>query len=146
MVFLGYDFISITKEESYSWSELKPIIYSELMEFFTTDQTILLDEVPVSDTTILPDDSETVAMIKELIETRIRPSVQDDGGDITYKGFIDNVVFVMLHGSCSGCPSSSVTLKNGIERMLMHWIPEVSGVVAVESDEDFQRLTSNTVE
>lgn len=141
MVFLGYDFVSITKEESYSWSDLKPLIYADLMEFFSSDQVVLLDEAPVSDTTIQPGDSEAVVMIKELIETRIRPSVQDDGGDITYKGFVDNVVFVMLHGSCSGCPSSSVTLKNGIERMLMHWIPEVVGVVAVESDEEFQRIS-----
>jgi len=73
----------------------------------------------------LPEDSEVVAMIKELIETRIRPSVQDDGGDVLYLGFIDGVVFVQLQGACSGCSSSSITLKNGIERMLQHWIPEV---------------------
>jgi len=73
----------------------------------------------------LPEDSDTVAMIKELLETRIRPSVQDDGGDILYLGFVDGVVFVQLQGACSGCSSSSVTLKNGIERMMQHWIPEV---------------------
>ena len=79
----------------------------------------------MQDTQILPEDSEVVAMIKELIETRIRPSVQDDGGDVLYLGFIDGVVFVQLQGACSGCSSSSITLKNGIERMLQHWIPEV---------------------
>jgi len=82
-------------------------------------------------------------MIKELLETRIRPSVQDDGGDIVYKGFDEEagVVYLKMVGSCSGCPSSSVTLKSGIERMLMHWIKEVTGVVAVETDDELDRIT-----
>ncbi len=79
-------------------------------------------------------------MIKQLIETRIKPSIQDDGGDITYKGYIGGKVYIQLHGSCSGCPSSSVTLKNGIERMLMHWIPEVEGVASVETEEEFEEI------
>ena len=82
-------------------------------------------------------------MIKELLETRIRPSLQDDGGDITYLGFIDNVVFVKMQGSCSGCPSSTTTVKQGVERMLQHWIPEINGVVAVTSDEEFEQLISS---
>lgn len=113
------------------------------MEFFSSNEPILLETLPISDTTILEGDSETVAMIKELIETRIRPSVQDDGGDIIYKGFIDGVVFLKLQGSCSSCPSSSITLKSGIEKMLMHWIGEVTGVVAVETDEEFENLSQN---
>jgi Fe-S cluster biogenesis protein NfuA len=81
-------------------------------------------------------------MIKELLETRVRPGLQDDGGDITYLGFIDNVVFVIMKGSCSGCPSSTTTVKQGVERMLQHWIPEVNGVVAVTSEEEFEQMTS----
>merc|ERR1719453_1710929 len=95
----------------------------------------------VSDTTILPGDSEVVATIKELLETKIRPNVQDDGGDIIYEGFDENtgIVKVSLAGSCVGCPSSAVTLRNGVENMLMHYIPEVKGIEEVggftESDD-----------
>jgi Fe-S cluster biogenesis protein NfuA len=112
------------------------------MDFYASGEPVISHQQD-SSTTILPDDSETVAMIKELLETRIRPSVQDDGGDIVYKGFDEQagVVYLKMVGSCSGCPSSSVTLKSGIERMLMHWIKEVTGVVAVESDDELERLT-----
>jgi len=78
-------------------------------------------------------------MIKEIMETRVRPAVQEDGGDIVFKGFQDGVVFLKMQGSCSGCPSSAVTLKSGIEKMLMHWIPEVTGVVAVD-DDDLEKI------
>eukprot|EP01122_Echinamoeba_exundans_P004889 TRINITY_DN150_c0_g1_i1.p1 TRINITY_DN150_c0_g1~~TRINITY_DN150_c0_g1_i1.p1 ORF type:complete len:288 (+),score=57.82 TRINITY_DN150_c0_g1_i1:337-1200(+) len=141
-VFLTQDFITITKEEKVDWDELKPAVFADIMEFFTSGEKAVSDKPPPSDTAIQPGDSETVQMIKELIETRIRPSVQDDGGDITYLGFVDGVVFVQMQGSCSGCPSSSVTLKGGIERMLQHWIPEVMNVMAVESPEEFEKLTS----
>lgn len=105
------------------------------MDFFATGQPVMTEDVlPASDTAPDPQDDEVVSMIKEILETRVRPAVQDDGGDITYKGFQDGVVFLKMQGSCSGCPSSSVTLKSGIERMLMHWIPEVQGVVAVTDD------------
>eukprot|EP01126_Amoeba_proteus_P035507 TRINITY_DN3585_c0_g1_i4.p1 TRINITY_DN3585_c0_g1~~TRINITY_DN3585_c0_g1_i4.p1 ORF type:complete len:118 (-),score=25.48 TRINITY_DN3585_c0_g1_i4:216-569(-) len=85
-------------------------------------------------------------MIKELLETRIRPAMQADGGDLTYLGFVDGVVFIQLQGSCEGCPSSTATLKGGVERMLMHWIPEVVGVVPVESEEEFLKLTGRSGE
>lgn len=96
----------------------------------------------LQDTAIKEGDSETVQMIKELIETRIRPRMQKDGGDITYLGFVDGVVFVQLRGSCNTCQDSTVTLKGGIERMLQHWIEEVTNVMAVENEEEFLRLTS----
>jgi len=78
-------------------------------------------------------------MIKEILETRVRPGVQEDGGDIQYRGFQDGVVYLKMQGSCSGCPSSAVTLKSGIEKMLMHWVPDVTGVVAVD-DDDLEKL------
>ena len=98
----------------------------------------MTDAPLITDTTILDDDDEVVAMIKELLETRIRPAVQEDGGDIRYVGFEEEtgIVTVQLAGSCVGCPSSSVTLKNGVENMLMHYIPEVTNVVSLEEEED----------
>jgi Fe-S cluster biogenesis protein NfuA len=106
------------------------------MDFFDSNQPVLVDEPIISDTTILEDDDEIVAMIKELIEARIRPAVQEDGGDIRYVGFEEDtgLVTVQLAGSCVGCPSSSVTLKQGVENMLMHYIPEVTNVVALEEE------------
>jgi NFU1 iron-sulfur cluster scaffold homolog, mitochondrial len=95
---------------------MRPEIFSLLMDFFDSDKPVLLDEPVISDTTILEDDDEVVAMIKELIEQRIRPAVQEDGGDIRYIGFEEEtgIVTVQLAGSCVGCPSSSVTLKQGV--------------------------------
>lgn len=141
-VFIGSSFVTVTKDEDVDWEEIKPIVFADLMEFFSSGEEVLLGEVPVSDTTILPDDSEDVALIKTLIETRIRPSIQDDGGDLTYRGFIDGVVFLQLQGSCTSCPSSSVTLKNGIEKMLKHWSSSVISVVAVESEEEWDRISN----
>ena len=108
------------------------------MDFYASGDPALRGEPEITDTTILDDDDEVVAMIKELLETRIRPAVQEDGGDIRYVGFEEEsgIVTVQLAGSCVGCPSSSVTLKNGVENMLMHYIPEVSGVVSLEEEED----------
>lgn len=127
-VFFGPDFISVNKDPDTIWSELKPEIYSIIMENFTAG-TPLFHE-PSSgdgpeDTRILDSDSEVVAMIKELLDTRVRPAIQEDGGDIEYKGFKEEegVVMLSLKGSCRGCDSSAVTLKSGIERMLMHYIP-----------------------
>ena len=111
------------------------------MDFYASGQMAMLDSPSITDTTILDDDSEVVAMIKELLESRIRPAVQEDGGDIKYVSFEEDsgIVTVKLAGSCVGCPSSSVTLKNGVENMLMHYIPEVRSVVSLdegEGDED----------
>uniref|UniRef100_A0A251UB22 Putative NFU1-like protein n=1 Tax=Helianthus annuus TaxID=4232 RepID=A0A251UB22_HELAN len=129
-VFFGSDFVTVTKSEDVSWDLLKPEIFAAIMEFYSSGKPLFLDSATSAstDTAIHEDDSETVAMIKELLETRIRPAVQDDGGDIEYIGFDpeSGVVKLKMQGACSGCPSSSVTLKSGIENMLMHYVPEVT--------------------
>ncbi|KAG6622171.1 iron-sulfur cluster scaffold protein nfu-like protein [Phytophthora cinnamomi] len=129
-VFFGKDFISVTKTEDEDWDALNAEIFATIMDFFASGEEVMSDEPIITDTTILPEDDEVVAMIKELLEQRIRPSVQDDGGDIFYKGFDEKtgLVSVQLAGSCAGCPSSSVTLKHGVENMLKHYIPEVRGI------------------
>lgn len=106
------------------------------MDHYQSGKPAVSSTPEITDTTILEDDDEIVAMIKELLETRIRPAVQEDGGDIRYVMFDEDtgVVEVQLAGSCVGCPSSSVTLKNGVENMLMHYIPEVTGVISVEDE------------
>lgn len=137
-VYLGADFVTITKYAEAKWQFMRPEIFSCLMDFFESGQAALVDKPIITDTTILDDDDEIVAMIKELIEQRIRPAVQEDGGDIRYVSFDehDGLVTVQLAGSCVGCPSSSVTLKQGVENMLMHYVPEVTNVVALEEEED----------
>ncbi|KAG2445832.1 hypothetical protein HXX76_000436 [Chlamydomonas incerta] len=138
-VFFGSDFVTITKKDEYSWPVLKPDVFAAIMEFYASGEMLIsdADALAASDTAIHPDDSEVVAMIKELLETRIRPAVQEDGGDIVFKGFEEDtgMVQVKLVGACSTCPSSTVTLKNGIENMLMHYIPEVKGVMEAPPDE-----------
>jgi len=138
-VFYGPDFVTVSKDSENTWSVVKPEIYSTLMEHFTSGQPLFRSEVDKAsagpqDTKVLDTDSETVAMIKELLDTRVRPTIMEDGGDIEYKGFDEEgsgVVKLMLKGSCRGCDSSTITLKTGIERMLMHFIPEVKGVEQV---------------
>lgn len=131
-VFFGSDFVTVTKSDSADWANVKPQTFEAIMNFYASGEPIL-DEarLEASGTAIHEDDDEIVAMIKELLETRIRPAVAEDGGDIVFKSFNpDNgLVTVQLQGSCDGCPSSSVTLKSGIENMLMHYVPEVKGVV-----------------
>ncbi|CBQ69388.1 related to NFU-1 protein (iron homeostasis) [Sporisorium reilianum SRZ2] len=141
-VFYGPDFVTVSKDAAHQWSTLKPEIYSSIMEFFTAGHALFTD--PESshgsqDTVILDTDSEVVAMIKELLDTRVRPAIQEDGGDLEYRGFgedTDGIVKVKLKGSCRGCDSSTVTLKSGIERMLKHYIPEVQGVEQVLDPEE----------
>eukprot|EP00538_Stauroneis_constricta_P013597 CAMPEP_0119564292 /NCGR_PEP_ID=MMETSP1352-20130426/26508_1 /TAXON_ID=265584 /ORGANISM="Stauroneis constricta, Strain CCMP1120" /LENGTH=327 /DNA_ID=CAMNT_0007613035 /DNA_START=113 /DNA_END=1096 /DNA_ORIENTATION=- len=137
-VYLGADFVTITKFAQNKWQLMRPEVFSTMMDFFDSNQPALLDQPEITDTTILDDDDEVVAMIKELMEARIRPAVQEDGGDIRYVGFEEEtgLVTVQLAGSCVGCPSSSVTLKQGVENMLMHYIPEVTSVVALEEESD----------
>ena len=134
-VFFGPDFISVNKTEDGQWSELKPEIYSIIMEHFSAGRPLFEEGKGggAEDTRILETDSEVVAMIKELLETRVRPAIMEDGGDIEYRGFNEDsgVVQLSLKGSCRGCESSTVTLKGGIERMLMHYIPEVKEVEQV---------------
>jgi Fe-S cluster biogenesis protein NfuA len=128
----------VTKYAEHKWKILRPQLFEVLMEWADTGKPALLDMPEITDTTILEDDDEVVAMIKELIEARIRPAVQEDGGDIRYVEFAEDtgIVTVELAGSCVGCPSSSVTLKQGVENMLMHYIPEVTAVQALEKEED----------
>lgn len=137
-IYLGYDFITVTKYAEAHWQHLQTPVFGAIMDFYSTGQPALLDVPEITDTTILEDDDEVVAMIKELLETRIRPAVQEDGGDIRYVGYEEDtgIVTVQLAGSCVGCPSSSVTLKNGVENMLMHYIPEVTTVISLEEEED----------
>jgi len=129
-IFLGREFMTVTKMEEEAWSALKPQIFSKMLDFFAEGKPVVDDRPVVSDTAVLDTDDEIVATIKELLETRVRPSVQEDGGDIFYAGFdaATGIVKVRLAGSCVGCPSSSVTLRNGVENMLMHYIPEVKGI------------------
>lgn len=139
-VFLGKDFITVTKVLGERWSILKPLIYSQLLEFFSSGEPVIYPNDYISDTTVLESDSEVVATIKELLETRIRPAVQEDGGDIHFVDFDENtgIVRVRLAGSCVGCSSSSITLKNGVENMLTHYIPEVKSVEEVPSEEELE--------
>lgn len=132
-VFLGSDFISVTKDET-DWSHIKPAILGVIMEHFMSGAPVVTDGAPESGATggeefFAEDDGETVEIIKELLETRVRPAVAMDGGDITFKGFRDGTVFLHMQGACSGCPSSTATLKAGIENLLRHFVP---GVEAVE--------------
>lgn len=137
-IYLGYDFLTVTKYAEAHWQHLQTPIFGCIMDFYATGDPVMTDAPQITDTTIMDDDDEVVAMIKELLETRIRPAVQEDGGDIRYVGWDENtgIVTVQLAGSCVGCPSSSVTLKNGVENMLMHYIPEVTNVISLEEEED----------
>jgi Fe-S cluster biogenesis protein NfuA len=131
-VFLGYDFITVSKAPAMDWYALKPSVLGAIMDAFTTGVAVMqTDAVATPDSTALAEDDEIVAQIKELIDTRVRPAVAQDGGDIIFHGFEDGVVFLHMQGSCAGCPSSTATLKSGIENMLRHYIPEVSEVRAV---------------
>ncbi|KAG1651052.1 NFU1 iron-sulfur cluster scaffold, mitochondrial [Nymphon striatum] len=136
-VFFTKDYITVRKDDDDSeWKILKPEIYATIMDFFATGLPVANDASPPSDSVIDPADSETVQMIKELLDTRIRPTVQEDGGDVVFMGFKDGVLQLKMQGSCTGCPSSSVTLKNGIENMMQFYIPEVALVEQVEDEAD----------
>eukprot|EP00761_Pharyngomonas_kirbyi_P013079 gb/GECH01013106.1/.p1 GENE.gb/GECH01013106.1/~~gb/GECH01013106.1/.p1 ORF type:complete len:314 (+),score=49.70 gb/GECH01013106.1/:1-942(+) len=147
-VMLGTNFITVTKYEDAKWMYLKPMIFQSLANFFNSGEVILRDVARPEDTAIDEEDDEVLSAIKEVLETRVRPVVQEDGGDILFKSFENGVVFLKLQGACSTCPSSTVTLKNGIENMLMHYIPEVQGVEDVkdELDEESERQFSKTME
>ena len=137
-VYLGSDFVTVTKYAQHKWKLMRPQLFEVIMNWADGGKPALEDQPTITDTTILDDDDEVVAMIKELIEARIRPAVQEDGGDIRYVDFVEEtgLVTVQLAGSCVGCPSSSVTLKQGVENMLMHYIPEVKNVEALEEEEE----------
>jgi Fe-S cluster biogenesis protein NfuA len=133
-VFFGSDFISVTKSDG-EWRHLKPAVLGAIMEHFTKGLPLIESAAAEGDDaeSFAEGDAEIVSQIKELLDTRVRPAVAGDGGDIIFKGFdgASGVVFLHLRGSCAGCPSSTATLKNGIENMLRHFIPEVNGVEAI---------------
>ena len=127
-VFFGSDFIAVTKSGG-EWQQLKPAILGAIMEHFMSGAPMLSTEDHVgsadADEFFEASDSETVATIKELIEARVRPAVANDGGDITFRGFKDGVVYLDMKGACSGCPSSTATLRHGIQNLLRHYLPDV---------------------
>ena len=137
-VFFGRDFVSVTAAPGADWSALKPQVVAVLLDHFVSQAPLFaggdasgfavpLDDEGVDDD---PADAEIVEQIKDLIETRVRPAVANDGGDIRYRGFRDGIVYLAMHGACSGCPSSTATLKQGIEGLLKHYVPEVHEVRA----------------
>ena len=138
-VFFGRDFISVTAGEGVDWSALKPQVVSLLLDHFVSGAPLFAGgdaggfAVPADDDLQIgsdPADADVVDQIKDLIETRVRPAVANDGGDIIYRGFREGVVYLTMQGACSGCPSSSATLKQGIEGLLKHYVPEVTEVRA----------------
>jgi Fe-S cluster biogenesis protein NfuA len=133
-VFLGGDFLAITKSDGVSWGTLKPQVLGVIMDHFVTGKPVVLsDHEPTRlEEDVDPSDQEVVDQIKELLDTRVRPAVAGDGGDIVFRGYRDGVVRLHMQGACSGCPSSRATLKHGIENMLRHYVPEVVAVEQVE--------------
>jgi Fe-S cluster biogenesis protein NfuA len=135
-VFFGGDFITVTRSDGDAdWNELKVPVLAAIMQHFTSGAPLLSDAVIEGDTGIGmaddPADADIIVQIKELIETKVRPAVARDGGDIVYHGFQKGVVYLQMQGSCSGCPSSTATLKGGIESLLKHYVPEVTDVRAI---------------
>lgn len=138
-VFYGRDFISVTAGPGVSWNDLEPLVLETLLDHFVTGAPLFIagsaagihvsgDDNAVEEN---PDDAEIIDQIKELIETRVRPAVAQDGGDIAYKGYRDGRLYLSMHGACSGCPSSTITLKRGIESLIRHYVPEVESVEAI---------------
>ena len=135
-VFFGSDFITITKEKDIDWQVIKPIILGSIMDHYNSGKEILINDdqkIENKEDKVAPKDKEIVKQIKELLDTRVRPAVAMDGGDITFQKYDDGIVYLYMQGACSGCPSSTATLKMGIENMLKHYIPEVSEVRPVDA-------------
>ena len=139
MVFFGKDFITVKKEKNLSWEDLKHGIISEINDYYSKGNDVVVGKdlrlekiLSKSDSNSKPDQSnEIISKINEVLDSKIRPAVAKDGGDITFKSFKDGVVLVELKGSCSGCPSSIMTLKQGVQNLLCHYIPEVKSVDAI---------------
>ena len=137
-VFYGRDFVSVTAAAGISWNELEPLVLETLLDHFVSEAPLFVAGT-AADIRIdvdqgfedNPDDAEIIDQIKELIETRVRPAVAQDGGDIHYKGYRDGRLYLSMHGACSGCPSSTITLKRGIESLIRHYVPEVESVEAI---------------
>jgi Fe-S cluster biogenesis protein NfuA len=137
-VFYGRDFISVTAAPGVSWSDLEPLVIETLLDHFVSGAPLFAPgtaaDIHIADDSSFyddPADADIIDQIKELIETRVRPAVAQDGGDIVYKGYKDGRLYLSMHGACSGCPSSAVTLKRGIESLVRHYVPEVVSVEAV---------------
>lgn len=137
-VFFGKDFISVTAAPGVSWNDLEPLVVETLLDHFVSGAPLFapgsaagIQVAADSDFEEDPADGDIIDQIKELIETRVRPAVAQDGGDIVYKGYKEGRLYLTMHGACSGCPSSTVTLKRGIESLIKHYVPEVEAVEAV---------------
>ena len=137
-VFYGSDFISVTAAPGVSWTDLEPIVVETLLDHFVSGAPLFapgtagaIHIAADDDYDDNPEDAEIIDQIKDLIETRVRPAVAQDGGDIVYKGYRDGRLYLSMHGACAGCPSSTVTLKRGIESLIRHYVPEVESVEAV---------------
>lgn len=132
-VFIGSDFVTITKKDECNWQDINQHLAPALEKFFESGDNALTGSAPAEEQEIGAEtaDPELVARIKKLIEEKVRPAVAQDGGDISYRGFENGIVYLEMKGACSGCPSSSITLKQGVEGMLMHYCPEVTSVEAL---------------
>ncbi len=131
-IFFGHDFISVTKQPAAAWPQIKPDILGVIMDHLTSGQKIF-EHLPASaPRQKASDDEETASRIREIIDTRVRPAVAQDGGDIVFDRLEKGIVYLQMRGACSGCPSSTVTLKHGIENLLRYYVPEISGVEASE--------------
>ncbi len=132
-VFLGGDFVTVTKADIAEWQALRPQVLGAIMEHFVAGRPVIEGLGDAVDEDVSPEDQEIVDQIKELLDSRVRPAVASDGGDIVFRGYREGVVRLHMQGACSGCPSSSATLKHGIENMLRHYVPEVTSVEQVEA-------------
>lgn len=130
-VFLATDFISVSKSDEEDWQHLRPAVLGAIMEHFMSDAPVVTDMQPQQgsdEESYAEEDADTVKTIKELLDTRVRPAVAQDGGDITFQGYKDGVVYLHMRGACAGCPSATATLQQGIENLLRHFVPEVQSV------------------
>jgi Fe-S cluster biogenesis protein NfuA len=132
-VFLGNDFVTVTKADDADWQRLKPRVLGAIMEHYLSGLPVLDGAYDAEEEDFAAEDGEIVAQIKELLDTRVRPAVAGDGGDIVFRGYREGVVRLHMQGACSGCPSSRATLKHGVETMLRHYVPEVVRVEQVEA-------------
>ena len=135
-VFFGHDFISITKNQNIEWPQIKPDILGIIMDYLTSGQDLLSTTTTTTTSQAdqkASDDEDAASRIREIIETRVRPAVAQDGGDILFSHFEKGIVYLQMRGACAGCPSSTITLKNGVENLLRYYVPEI---VSVEASED----------
>ena len=133
-VFFGADYIVVSKVDALEWQVVKPAILTAIMEHFIAERPLMAADFtggPADEAQIAEEDTEVVAMIKQILDTRVRPAVAQDGGDIVFHGFEDGIVSLHMRGACAGCPSATATLKQGVENLLKHYVPSVSEVRAV---------------